>query len=86
MFKKLKAYVGVSSDTKHQEQERGMRAMLPSWGKEIQQGRSVHSLIDWVLQVIVRQIQYLSRFLEFTRESDYARHQEAKTTVYRVKY
>jgi len=86
MFKKFKAFVGGSSDTKHQEQERGMLAMLPSWGREIQRGKPVHSLIDWVFQVMVRQIQCLSRFSEFTRDIHYSRHQEAKTTVYRVKY
>jgi len=86
LFKKFKAYVGGSSNTKHQEQERGMRAMLPSWGREIQQGRSVHSLVDWVLQVMIRQMQCLSRFIEFTRENDHTRHREAKSTVYWVKH
>jgi len=83
---KIKEFVGMSDKGKVQEQERGVRAMLPAWGKEIQQGRSVQSLVDWVLLALDRQVQCLSKFVEFVTDNDFTRYREAKKTVQEVTY
>lgn len=65
VFDGLKSLVGATpakTIDRHQEQARGMIAMMPDWICELRKGKTVEELCLWIEQVRRRQLEYFSGF------------------------
>lgn len=82
LWKRIVSKVSTSifnyATVKDQEHTRAITEMLPKWINELENGKTVEDLLNWIGKIKKRQLQCISSFTDFVPESSGTTHHARK--------